>query len=438
MPADGIVFNGVDGATGQYLQPSLSVEELARVIETKDDAHLRARSQATGGTMGLPYGASPLDLTSVGWAIVAPDDEAAMIRDALAPLHAHREATVGPLVRFLTYSGQSRARWLSDHSVGVGDIDPTRVPYYLLWAGNSAKIPFRVVHELGVDYAVGRLECETAEEYHHYAEQVVAHEKATRAGAPRSVAFFGPRHDPATTLSADRLLTPLAAEFPDTNHIGSTATKACLAEILRQPPDVLFTASHGVGFPPDDPRQSANQGALLCHDWPGPGAIREEHYFRAADVPSGVDLGGLISFHFACYGAGTPAEDRFSKRGAGPPKVLARTPFLAALPKEFLRRGAVAVAGHVDRAWGFSIASEARATDIAPFRNFLDHVLAGEPVGHAMRDFADRFAGYSVQLTGELERSEFEDVPAAALVELWTKRNDAEAYLVIGDPATHL
>jgi hypothetical protein len=466
--------NGVDGATGQYIEQPRALEDMARTVQAKKDARLRAqseavrgvigvpcgvspgdlertshaagamedarllaRSEAAKGVFGLPYGATPLEMTTVGWAIVAHDDEKKMICDALAPLYAYRKSTIGPLVRCLTYSGQSRARWLSDHDVGGSDIDPTRVPYYLLFAGSSAKIPFRVVHELAVDYVVGRLEFATPDEYRRYAEQVVAHEMKTNPTRARRVVFFGPRHDRATELSADLLLVPLAAEYEGTRNIGATATKARLAEILCEPPDILFTANHGVRFDQDDPRQSDSQGALLCQDWPGPGNIHEDHYFRAADVPCDRSLEGLISFHFACYGAGTPEKDRFSKRTAELPRTLTKTPFIAALPKELLRRGALAVVGHVDRAWSFSIASGG-STQIAPFRNFLDHVLAGESVGHAISDFADRYASYAVQLTGELERSESEDIPPKTLVDLWTQRNDAEAYLVIGDPAVHL
>jgi hypothetical protein len=392
--------------------------------------------EAEGGTYGLPPCVDPLALGSAGWALVTHVDEAA-IRTALDPLVVHR-TTQSSLVRCLTYCGQSSSRWLADQGVGVSDILPSIVPYYLCIAGSSSRIPFQFVHELGVDYAVGRLDLDSLDDYRRYANQLVEHESRTPRN-DRKVEVFGPRHDSATNLSANRLLTPLGEEFATSRHIGYSATKATLRRILADRPDVLFTASHGVGFPPDDPRQKEAQGALLCQDWTGPGAISGDHYFAAGDVPDDARLDGMIAFHFACFGGGTPEKDRFFKRTNAPPKTLTRSPFIAPLPKQLLRNGAIAVTSHVDRAWGYSIASTtATATEIAPFRNFLTRVLGGEPVGHAMRDFADRFAKYSVLLAAKLELAESEEVSTQELIELWTQRNDAEAYLVIGDPAAHL
>ena len=75
--------------------------------------------------------------------------------------------------------------------------------------------------------------------------------------------------------------------------LAADATKAELAHLLRQEDSValLFTASHGMGFPRGDPRQLAHQGALLCQDWPGPriwgrDPVPESYYYAADDLDS--------------------------------------------------------------------------------------------------------------------------------------------------------
>ena len=95
-------------------------------------------------------------------------------------------------------------------------------------------------------------------------------------------------------------------------------TKARLSELLggADTPSLFFTASHGMGFPKGDPRQLPHQGALLCQDWPGPlqshGPISDACSFSADDLGQDASLHGLVSFHFACYGAGTPQRDDFA------------------------------------------------------------------------------------------------------------------------------
>src|SRR5262249_42028822 len=157
-------------------------------------------------------------------------------------------------------------------------------------------------YHLDVQHAVGRIHfvdekgADDLDAYANYARAVVTAE----TGAPRSrnAVFFGVQNpdDRATALSASELVQPLAAQFaaayPDwqmTRLLGAAATKAGLRRVLggEDPPALLFTASHGMGFPANDPRQVPHQGALLCQDWPGPaqhqGAIPPEFYFAGDD-----------------------------------------------------------------------------------------------------------------------------------------------------------
>ncbi len=107
--------------------------------------------------------------------------------------------------------------------------------------------------------------------------------------------------------------------------VGDDATKSRLLGLLGgdQCPELLLTASHGMGFPNGDLRQLENQGAILCQDWPGPvnwrKAVPPDFYLAAGDIADDVRLQGLISIHFACYGLGTPQFDEFVRR-------ISRTP----------------------------------------------------------------------------------------------------------------
>jgi hypothetical protein len=151
---------------------------------------------------------------------------------------------------------------------------------------------------------------------------------------------------------------------------------------------------------------------------------------------------GLIAFLFACYGAGTPAEDHFLADRSKAPVPIAESPFVAALPQRLLAHpggGALAVIGHVERAWGFSIRPAGLGARLLPFRNLLGRILRGEPVGLATKDFSDRYAAYSMRilnLTAGTSRGSIDR--QADLAALWVERNDAQNYVLLGDPAVRL
>jgi hypothetical protein len=189
-----------------------------------------------------------------------------------------------------------------------------------------------------------------------------------------------------------------------------------------------------------DARQRSANGALLCQDWPGLGRIKPEHYLSAAEVGADARLRGMVAFVFACYGAGTPRYDNFLRRPGQGPVEIAEQAFVAALPQRLLGGGALAVIGHVERAWGYSIQPPGVGPQLLPFRNLVGRVLAGEPVGHATLDFSQRYATSSVALLNKLNPG----LPGAQrptdddLAWTWVERNDAQNYVVLGDPAVRL
>jgi len=468
LPDELIYANGVNGLTGEYLLEPLTPPELAaRVSEgaAVEDALAEkvqeAAFRATEQTFDLPFWLDKTDISQVGWGIVLATDERADVRDALQPLVSHRRAQAGDaMVKVLEHrSGEDDRDWLERHQVAPGNIVPERVPYYLLLIGSPERIPFDFQYLLDVEYAVGRLDLDDADGYDRYVQSLLRQERGADAKREAAAAFFGTRHpgDKATQLSADMLVEPLAASLEPgglmanavpsqriDRVVGDAATKDALAELLagtgaRGRPALLFSASHGLGgWPVGHPDQQASHGALLCQDWPGAGQISDAHYLTGADVPAEADVAGMIAFFFACYGGGTPRLDSFSHGSPGPPPVIADPPFVARLPKTLLEAGALAVIGHVERAWGYSFLS-GQTAQLLPFQNAIGQMLSRIPVGQAMSDFHQKFATLSAGLSAIIENVTFGQHGAAMLLaSRWTERNDAQNYVLLGDPAARL
>lgn len=466
-PHPHLVFNGVHGGTGRPLLAPLTPEHVSRLAcgETFDSSdHLTELREwnelIREDHMEVRFGIDCWELAQTGWAVVFPHDCRPEIREALAPLLALRRAQAARenerYYRELIYHPrESKPRFLARHGVGTGPADPENLPYYLLIVGSPVEISFPFQYQLDLQYAVGRLHFATAEEYASYAQSVVAAETGQLA-RERRVAFFGVSNpdDRATRRSRDHLVKPLADWLAEQDQdwkverfLGEAATKDHLAALVggETPPALLFTAGHGVGFDLGDPRQLAHQGALLCQDWPGPrqwrGPIPPDHYLAADDLGDSAPPSGLIAFHFACYGAGTPQRDGFAHRDPGRGQIAPHS-FLARLPQRLLghpRGGALAVVGHVDRAWSYSFNWPHAGDQLQAFESTFGRLLERYPIGAAMEYFNQRYAELSSDLTYEIQAAQHGAQPDfLSLSGMWTANNDARSYVVLGDPAVRL
>lgn len=445
------------------------------------------------------------NLHETGWGVIFAHNADPRIREALKPLLDHRKEQATRLYeeRYQEYigyddqkgrggylPGESKMDFTVRHGAGGFDsVNPDVMPYYLLIVGDPQTIPYEFQYQLDVQYAVGRIAFDTIEEYARYARSVVDAE-TKMPPLQRTATFFGVRNegDVSTETSADHLIKPLVEEvlpgyFAQTiireqynadqqRKAGRDALAALNDERIQictdwqqnltlrlseqtykndlghllggdQTPALLFTASHGIGFPNGHPLQLTHQGGLVCQDWPGPrynGEIVPDWYFSADDVSEQARLMGLIAFFFACYGGGTPAYDEFAQARQ---REIAPYPFLARLPQRLLthpKGGALAVVAHVERAWGYSFRWE-RQRQLKVFEDMLTWLMIeGKPVGAAIEWLNGRYAEIAAALSATLEPAyRFnKKIDIQQVARLWTTNNDSRGYVILGDPAVRL
>src|SRR3990172_6906131 len=236
---DLLYFNGIDGATGEYETPPLTLEQLSKVAQGG-----KVEKPVEGLVNYIPKeGVDPKDLSTAGWGVIfafADQDKVPAIQEALAPLLDHRRAQAARVKQhyYKEYVGaaayrpnESKSDFLARHGVGPGPADPDKVPYYLLIVGDPESIPYRFQYQLDVQYAVGRIHFDTLEEYARYAQSVVLAEQQPPF-LPRRATFFGVSnpHDRATTLSPHKLINPLALEIAEDQKQNQWQVKSFLAE----------------------------------------------------------------------------------------------------------------------------------------------------------------------------------------------------------------
>jgi len=464
-------LNGIDAATGGAIDDfQATTEMIAKVArgqrltpEDLKDAKIK-NSLTETAHFGVAEGIDVSDLSQTGWGVIfpasLPQKSVDAIKAALKPLLDLRKKQAGDFYKeFIGIdngykNGESKNDFLKRFGRGPGPADPAGgVPYYLLIVGSPETIPYTFQYQLDVQYGVGRIYFEKLEDYSRYAASVVQAETKKFARAKRA-AFFGTANpdDRATAMSAEQLIKPLAKQMKthkdwDVDVLDpAKATKANLADYLggKDTPALLFSASHGMSFKADDPRQLRHQGALLCQDWPGPRVripIDDKLYFSADDISVDADVFGMFAFVFACYGGGTPKSDNFYRQVFGTQKDIAPYAFMSQLPLKLLshpKGGALGVFAHVERAWGSSILWDGAVADIETFDSTIDALLNGKPAGAATEYFNQRYAEISTMLTEELDNTGPGNQDDVKLAGMWTSNNDARNYAFIGDPAVRL
>ena len=474
-----IYLNGIRGDAPGYLVEPFSLEQLRERARKQNlqpadafgsEPHLSAlkwRGDISPSFL-LPAEAEPANLATTGWGLIFPAEAEAghvdAILEALTELTALRAKQAG--ARYQVFRGPSGYRqgesgeeFLSRHDVQPGTPDVDKMPYCLLIIGDPQSIPFRFQYELDVQFSVGRLYFETLDEYANYARSVALSETPGQVQLLRQATFFGVAHDddPPTQLSAKNLIEPLY-QYAQEKHekLGwnppelvkpDQATKANLALRLggTQTPALLFTASHGLGWPYGHALQITTQGAVVCQDWPGAASKTvpdRTMYFGAEDLDSQASLLGTVAFFFACFSGGTPYWDDYAVTENRKRRALAHRAFLAALPRRMLglpRGGALAVIGHVERAWGYSFNWPETESDPASFKSALYQIMQGLPIGYAMEHLNIRYAQIATLLSNDFEELRYDPgYDAYKLSQHWLACNDARGYAILGDPAVRI
>lgn len=456
---------GVHASTGRPLDAGPGCLDIKLMLETEKRAQ-----DAIGGPVpeldcyNVPFGFDPDNLADVGWGIIfAAGVDAAPYLEAMKELVDLRREQAGSKFRIFSngcgyHVGESASHWLNNNGSSLNIIDPDDgVPYYLAIVGPPSEIPFEFQYSLDIVAAVGRLDFPSLDELTAYAHSVVCFENNPNHMTKRRIELFATCHDfdRATQLFTKQVAVPLANGtgikgplgakygFSVNSYVNELSTKQALTHILSNgdcPPSILFTGTHGMAFGADDIRHAENQGALVCQDWPGYGAISPEHWFAACDVPENANVHGLIHFFFACYGAGTPEFDNFQFQSQqtriGPRAITAR------LPQKLMARpggGVLASLGHVDRAWASSFQTKRGVAQTQGFRDVLDRLMAGQRVGHATDQFNNQWGVIGTELAGLLQDKAYgKSVRDADVIALQIARDDCRNYVVLGDPAVKL
>jgi hypothetical protein len=462
---------GIDAETGRPL-PSidLSAERIAeRVAVPPEEDKATAQRTIQLKSFGPITGIDEENLASAGWGIMfaSSDPEADAIEAALKPLLERREHQAGEFYKVFKKEsgyklGDTAVKWLGrqGNKPGLDLVDPANgVPYYLMIVGSPDTIPIQFQYQLDIYWAVGRLHFDNVDDYARYARSIVAYETVGNSRQRKQLAIFAPRHDfdRATQLFHDNVAQrffdgagvapPLGKNqgFTLQGVMGEAATKQGFADLLSGRrdagvPAMLLSGSHGMVFGMDDARQGDCQGALVCQNWPGYGAIGEREWFAAGDLSGDAKLHGMICFLFACYGGGYGTIDSFRDGPGGRARQIARKAAIARLPQAMLAHpggSALAVIAHIDRAWAYTFQTLNGGPQTQGFREVLTCLMLGRSVGSSTDRFNTRWAALSTELSDALRDGVTEEV-ARRLARLWIARDDARNYIVLGDPAVKL
>lgn len=386
---------------------------------------------------------SPLNNPSkAGWGIVINKKDRHIL-EILKPLIKRRKAKV------FYYSDEPAYRFLE--KIGGWDVKYPEIPYYILIVGSIQKVPLELQYLLDIRHSVGRIYFDNTSDYEIYVKKILSYKSSTKN---RNLLFFAPVHsnsDP-TFYSKKYLVQPLLNKLKSIANIklllnGKATEKNLYTYTQKTRYNIVFTATHGLAIPKKLKHKKHLQGSIVCQDAEfGKDLIKNNKgIITGKDIENGKCINCDILFMFGCYTAGTLRNSDFkfwvpAKIKSALKQYEAEQDFIAYLPQKLLasQDGPFVVIAHIDPAWVFSFMDEYQTQQrIEPFKNSLKRMLAGVTAGRSMRDFNLRYASLSVALLNyvidHLEKKE--KINPLSLSNIWVTRQDAQNYVILGDPA---
>ncbi len=383
------------------------------------------------------------DIQQAGWGVIINKKDK-KLEKVLKPLIEKRKG------RVIYYNGEEPYKFAD--KLNIWDGRHTNFPYYLLIAGAIQSIPLKLQYLLDIRFSVGRLYFDKIYEYESYIEKLLSYESHNT----NSILFFAPTHsqnDP-TNYSRKYLVEPLVDILKNNTDntvdvlLKGKATEENLFKMMNKKRySVLFTATHGLGLPKEYPNKESFQGAIVCQDAQLGSNLIENNkgIITGQDIEKGKELNCDVLFMFGCYTAGTLQQSDYKfwvdDEVRNSLEIYeAKKDFIAYLPQKALasEKGPLSIIAHIDPAWVFSFMNEYQTEQrIEPFRNSLKRILAGVTVGRSVRDFNLRYSSLSAALLNyvidHLERGE--ELNPLSISNIWVTRQDAQNYILLGDPA---
>ncbi len=463
---------GLDMA-GQLLFPSMDEQAFAQVLVDALKHNAGVVQHLTGiTTQGASFkGDIEREILDVGdprlagWTFLVneKDSQRKDLARVIKPLAEHRK--MADPRQPLLYHGEPAEEWqdwIVENYLAL-QLEGHKVPQYILILGGPDQVPFGFQSVLNTLAKVGRVCFDPPnglDELRQYVNKVIRLETASEPTVTRDIVMFAPDAGPQdpTFYSRQYMVEPLAGHirdslgFPVHTLLGYEATKKNLKKSLEDSkPALVYTASHGLGAIKEPEKfQRAYNGAICCQQ---AGQLTIEDLYSAKDVPLDRPfLEGAVFFQFACFGYGTPAESDYAHWLKGVPERYTKADFVAALPKRLLAHphGPIGYIGHLDTAFlqAFTDADDPDIPDrwharIAPFVSAVDRLLEVQPSGLSLHDMSGIYSVCNAQITNTYDSQQrgklvWNPKKKARFLDTWIRRNDAQNYMVFGDPGARL